>query len=68
MPCDVYFEEAEWKALVAYSTKNPVPPEQALSLREAIRMVAKIGGFLGRKSDGEPAQRLFGVAYNTWIS
>ena len=54
LPCDVYFEEAEWKALVAYSTKNPVPPEQALSLREAIRMVAKIGGFLGRKSDGEP--------------
>jgi hypothetical protein len=54
LPCDVYFEEAEWKALVAYSTKNPVPPEQAPSLREAIRMVAKIGGFLGRKSDGEP--------------
>jgi Domain of unknown function (DUF4338)/Transposase Tn5 dimerisation domain/Transposase DNA-binding len=54
LPCDVYFDEAEWKALVAYSTKNPVPPEQALSLREAIRMVAKIGGFLGRKSDGEP--------------
>jgi Domain of unknown function (DUF4338)/Transposase Tn5 dimerisation domain/Transposase DNA-binding len=54
LPCDVYFEEAEWKALVAYSTKNPVPPEQPPSLREAIRMVAKIGGFLARKSDGEP--------------
>jgi len=54
MPCDVYFEEAEWKALVAYSTKNPVPPERPPGLREAIRMVAKIGGFLGRKSDGEP--------------
>ncbi|MBC8163526.1 MAG: IS4 family transposase [Roseiflexaceae bacterium] len=54
LPCEVYFEEAEWKALVAYSTKNPVPPEQPPSLREAIRMVAKIGGFLGRKSDGEP--------------
>ena len=54
LPCDVYFEEAEWKTLVAYRTKNPVPPEQPPSLREAIRMVAKIGGFLGRKSDGEP--------------
>jgi hypothetical protein len=54
MPCDVYFEEAEWKALVAYSTKNPVPPERPPGLREAIRMVAKIGGFIGRKSDGEP--------------
>jgi hypothetical protein len=54
LPCDVYFDDAEWKALVAYRTKNPVPPEQPPSLREAIRMVAKIGGFLGRKSDGEP--------------
>jgi hypothetical protein len=54
MPCDVYFEEAEWKALVAYSTKNPVPPDRPPGLRDAIRMVAKIGGFLGRKSDGEP--------------
>jgi hypothetical protein len=54
LPCDVYFDEAEWKALVAYSTKNPVPPEQPPSLRDAIHMVAKIGGFMGRKSDGEP--------------
>jgi hypothetical protein len=54
VPCSVYFEEAEWKALVAYLTKNPTPPEQPPSLRQAIRMVASLGGFLGRKSDGEP--------------
>jgi hypothetical protein len=54
MPCDVYFEEAEWKALVAYRTKNPVAPAQPPTLREATHMVAKIGGFLGRQSDGEP--------------
>jgi hypothetical protein len=27
IPCTVYFEEAEWKALVAYVTHNPTPPE-----------------------------------------
>ena len=27
VPCTVYFEEAEWKALVAYVTHNPTPPE-----------------------------------------
>ena len=54
VPCTEYFEEAEWKALVAYVTKNPTPPEQPPSLREAMRMVATLGGFLGRKSDGEP--------------
>jgi len=54
VPCTVYFEEAEWKALVAYVTHNPTPPEQPPSLREAMRMVAGLGGFLGRKGDGEP--------------
>jgi hypothetical protein len=54
VPCTVYFEEAEWKALVAYVTQNPVPPVQPPTLREAIRMVASLGGFLGRKGDGEP--------------
>ena len=54
VPCTVYFEEAEWKALLAYVTKNPVPPAQPPSLREAMRLVAMLGGFLGRKGDGEP--------------
>jgi hypothetical protein len=54
VPCTVYFEEAEWKALVAYVTHNPTPPEQPPSLRQAMRMVATLGGFLGRKSDGHP--------------
>jgi hypothetical protein len=50
----VYFEEAEWKALLAYTTKNPTPPAQSPTLGEAIRLVAKLGGFRGRKSDGDP--------------
>ena len=54
VPCTVFFEEAEWKALVAYKTQNPRPPEKPPSLRDAMHMVASLGGFLGRKSDGEP--------------
>jgi hypothetical protein len=50
----VYFEEAEWKALLAYTTKDPAPPAQPPTLGEAIRLVAKLGGFRGRKSDGDP--------------
>ena len=53
-PCTVYFEEAEWKALMVFTTNNPVAPAQPPTLREAIRRVAGLGGFLGRKSDGEP--------------
>lgn len=54
VPCTVYFEEAQWKALLAYIHKNPVPPAQPPSLHEAMRLVASLGGFLGRKGDGHP--------------
>lgn len=52
--CTVFFEEAEWKALTAYITQNPTPPDDPPRLRDAMRMVASLGGFLGRKGDGEP--------------
>jgi hypothetical protein len=53
-PCTIFFEDHQWKALVAYKTQNPIPPEKPPTLREATRMVASLGGFLGRKIDGEP--------------
>jgi hypothetical protein len=54
VPCTVYFEEHEWKALVAYVRQSPLEPTAVPTLREAMRMVAGLGGFLGRKSDGHP--------------
>jgi hypothetical protein len=57
VPCTVFFEEAEWKALLAYISQNPNPPEKPPTLREAMRMVATLGGFLGRKGDGEPGTK-----------
>lgn len=53
-PCSVFFKEEEWKALHCYVYKTPFAPEQPPTLREAIRLVGRIGGHLGRKSDGEP--------------
>ena len=57
VPCTVFFEKSEWKALNTYITQNPTPPERTPSLREAMRMVAGLGGFLGRNSDGEPGTK-----------
>ena len=56
LPADVYFDADEIAVLVAYEIKfRKRPPDApAPSLRDAIRMTAKHGGFLGRKSDGEP--------------
>lgn len=57
VPCTVFFEEAEWKALYCFVRQDPKPPDQPPTLREAVRMVASLGGFLGRKSDGEPGTK-----------
>jgi len=57
VPCTVFFEDAEWKALCAHMTQNPIPPSQPPSLSQAMRMVATLGGFLGRKGDGEPGTK-----------
>jgi len=54
VPCTVYFSETEWKALLTFVNRNPHVPAEPPSLREATRLVAGLGGFLGRKCDGEP--------------
>jgi hypothetical protein len=54
VPCTVGFEDAEWQALYGFVHRTPHLPPQPPTLREAVRMVAGLGGFLGRKGDGEP--------------
>ncbi len=54
LPCSVFFEEEEWKALYAYHHKSAATPKDPPTLGVAMRMVAQIGGFLGRKGDGHP--------------
>ena len=50
--CVVILKKHEWEALCLSTTKTlPVEPP---TVREAVRMIAKLGGFLGRNSDGEP--------------
>ena len=39
---------------MVFTTRNPVPPATPPPLRDALHRVANLGGFLGRKGDGEP--------------
>lgn len=55
IPCSVYFEEAQWRALLMRTNRDPAPWTGPIPLLgAAMRMVAKLGGFLGRKGDGHP--------------
>lgn len=53
LPCDVVFEDVEWKTAYAYHYKKK-PPKEPPPLMDIVRIMAMIGGFLGRKSDGYP--------------
>jgi len=57
VPCSVFFAEAEWKALVCFITHSYTPPQQPPKMAVAVRMVAQLGGFLGRKADGHPGTK-----------
>ena len=54
IPCTSVLQTHEWQSLCATINNNPIPPQEPPSLREAVRMIAKLGGFLSRKADGEP--------------
>ena len=53
-PCTVFFDEAEWKGLYCRIHRVSIAPITPPSLQQAGRWVAQLGGFLGRRSDGEP--------------
>lgn len=57
IPCTVYFEDNQWKAMYCFLNKTPQPPQKVPSIREFIGWVARLGGHLGRKCDGEPGTK-----------
>jgi Transposase DNA-binding/Transposase Tn5 dimerisation domain len=52
--CETVLNTVDWQSLCVTVSKNPIPPKTPPTLREAVRMIASLGGFLGRKGDGEP--------------
>ncbi|MNS93538.1 Transposase for transposon Tn5 [compost metagenome] len=57
-PCDILLDEMEWKALYCRAHETMTPPPIPPSLREAVRMIAKLAGFPGWKSAGDPGVKL----------
>lgn len=53
-PCEQYLTEEEWKILYRVANKTKKLPTEAPTIYEAVVMIAKLGGFPGRKSDGFP--------------
>jgi hypothetical protein len=53
-PCTTILATHEWQALACTLLQTPLPPPTPPTLRQAVRWIAQLGGFLARKGDGEP--------------
>ncbi|RME75010.1 MAG: IS4 family transposase [Chloroflexi bacterium] len=74
LPCTAVLAEYEWKALYSFIHKTALIPNQPPSLAQTTRWIAQLGGFLDRRSDGQPGvkvlwrgwRRLFDIS-QTWL-
>jgi hypothetical protein len=55
------FTDEEWKGAYILA-KKPIPKTPP-TIREVIRQIAMLGGFLGRKSDGEPGVKTLWLGF-----
>lgn len=56
LSCELVFEQTEWQAVYAV-VKKKKPPEVPPSIDTMVMMIAQLGGFLARKSDGYPGPK-----------
>jgi hypothetical protein len=56
-PISNWLPTAQWQALCCYVHQRTTPPKTAPGVRQAVRWIAQLGGFLARKSDGEPGTK-----------
>jgi hypothetical protein len=59
MPCSVLLEIEEWQALYCAIHHCPTPPAEPPTLGEAVRWLAQLGGFVGRRRDHPGAETLW---------
>jgi hypothetical protein len=52
--CTAILADHEWKALYTTIHRTSSLPERPPTVRQAVRWIAQLGGFLGRNGDGEP--------------
>jgi hypothetical protein len=54
--CDTLFTDQEWRSVYSITTRQ-TPPATAPSLSEFIPLLARLGGYLNRKSDPPPGPK-----------
>lgn len=60
--CSNFLTEIEWQTLHIVTHKE-LPPSEPPSLQTVIMMIARLGGFLGRRHDGNPGVKVLWRGY-----
>jgi len=60
--CEVLFEPQEWQTIYTMLYRRR-PPQESPPLREIVRCLASLGGFLARTGDGEPGVQTIWQGY-----
>lgn len=55
--CESFLEDLEWKTLLHYKYQSPTPPDKPPTLKEAIDIIAGLGGYVPRKG-GHPGTQV----------
>ena len=61
--CEVVLTKAQWKTLYMLIHGNKQIPKQAPSLQQSVMWIGRLGGHLGRKSDGPPGLKTVWQGY-----
>lgn len=61
--CEVVLTKAQWATLYMLINGNNQMPEQPPSLQQAVMWIGRLGGHLGRKSDGPPGLKTVWQGY-----
>jgi hypothetical protein len=61
--CEVVLTKAQWKTLYMLIHNNSQTPKQPPSLQQAVLWIGRLGGHLGRKSDGPPGLKTVWQGY-----
>ena len=61
--CEVVLTKAQWITLYMLINGNNKIPKQAPSLQQAVMWIGRLGGHLGRKSDGPPGLKTVWQGY-----
>lgn len=66
-PCTVLLDADEWQGLWCRIHRVAVAPATPPSLRQAVRWIGQLGGFLGRRGDGEPGVKAMWTGFQRLV-